>query len=74
MMKYSLTGEACIPPHPTRDILASLLAPDHAICYIMKNGKQSLHIVAWPCWLNKGYKGHIDIFQQVFYTEEEAPQ
>jgi hypothetical protein len=74
MMKYSFAGEACIPPRPTRDILASLMAPDHAICYIMKNGKQTLHIAAWPSWLNKGYKRHVDIFLKVFYTGEEAPQ
>jgi hypothetical protein len=50
------------------------MAPDHAICYIMKNGKQTLHIAAWPSWLNKGYKRHVDIFLKVFYTGEEAPQ
>jgi hypothetical protein len=73
MLQYCFAGEACPVPPNARDLLAKLQAPNHALCNIAKKGKNILHVATWPSWLNKGYKRHVDIFQQVFYAEGEAP-
>ncbi len=43
-MKYSFAGETRLPPVPTRELLETLMAPDHALCYILSRGRKVLHI------------------------------
>ena len=73
-MKYCFAGEACPVPPNARDLLAKLQPPDHALCNIAKKAKNILHVATWPSWLNKGVRGHVHIFDKLFYALEEAPR
>ena len=44
LVKYSFAGEPRTPPKDTRTLLANLVTPDHAICFINVRGKNVLYI------------------------------
>jgi hypothetical protein len=70
VIKYSFSGEPHTPPAHTRQFLEKLISPDHAICFIKKRGKNVLFVQAWPSWLNKGFRGHVSIFEKLFYSDD----
>ncbi len=43
--------------------------PDHSLCETIVKGKTIVSISEWPSWLNKGYKRHIEIVNEMFYAE-----
>ena len=72
IVQMCFAGEPCKVPLPIAKLLLELLSPAHSLCMIQSKGKNHIYLQPWPSWLNKGYKRHISLFQDMFYSNDAA--